>query len=57
MAPMVEPHEERYGEGPKDALVDGGFVNRGDISELAGECDSARISSGEGELIAAKGGG
>lgn len=31
MAPMVEQHEERYGETPKEHLVDGGFAKKEDI--------------------------
>jgi len=31
MAPMVEQHQERYGETPDKMLVDGGFVKKEDI--------------------------
>ncbi len=31
MAPMIEQHETRYGETPKEMLVDGGFVKKEDI--------------------------
>lgn len=31
MAPMVEQHEERYGETPDEMLVDGGFAKKEDI--------------------------
>jgi hypothetical protein len=34
LAPMVEQHEERYEEKPKEALVDGGFVKKADIDEV-----------------------
>jgi transposase/3D (Asp-Asp-Asp) domain-containing protein len=34
LLPMVEQHEERYDERPKEALVDGGFVKKDDIDEL-----------------------
>jgi transposase len=35
LAPMVEQHEERYEEKPKEALVDGGFVKKADIDEVS----------------------
>jgi transposase len=35
LAPMVEQHQERYGEKPKEALVDGGFVKKADIDQLS----------------------
>lgn len=31
MAPMIQQHETRYGETPKEMLVDGGFVKKEDI--------------------------
>jgi transposase len=31
MAPMIEQHETRYGETPREMLVDGGFVKKEDI--------------------------
>src|SRR5207247_11459523 len=31
LAPMVEQHEERYGQAPDEMLVDGGFVKQEDI--------------------------
>jgi transposase len=31
LAPMVEQHQERYGETPDEMLVDGGFVKKEDI--------------------------
>lgn len=34
LLPMVEQHEERYDERPKEALVDGGFVKKDDIDQL-----------------------
>jgi transposase len=35
MAPMVEQHEERYGKTPDEALVDGGFVKKEDITQVS----------------------
>jgi transposase len=35
LAPMVEQHDERYAEKPKEALVDGGFVKKADIDEVS----------------------
>jgi hypothetical protein len=35
MAPMVEQHEERYEEKPKEILVDGGFVKKADIDQVS----------------------
>jgi transposase len=35
MAPMVHQHEERYGEAPKEVLVDGGFAKKEDIEEVS----------------------
>ena len=35
MAPMVEQHETRYGETPKEMLVDGGFVKKEDIDTVS----------------------
>lgn len=34
LLPMVEQHQERYGERPRQALVDGGFVKKDDIDQL-----------------------
>ena len=34
MGPMVEQHEERYGQPPKEILVDGGFAKREDIEKV-----------------------
>jgi transposase len=34
MAPMVERHQERYDEKPKEALVDGGFAKLDDIDKV-----------------------
>jgi transposase len=34
LAPMIEQHEERYAEKPKEALADGGFVKKDDIDKL-----------------------
>ena len=31
MGPMIEQHEDRYGQRPEDMLVDGGFASREDI--------------------------
>jgi len=35
MAPMVQQHEDRYEEVPKEMLVDGGFVKKDDITEVS----------------------
>ena len=35
LAPMVEQHQQRYEEKPREALVDGGFVKKADIDELS----------------------
>jgi hypothetical protein len=35
LAPMVEQHQERYEEKPREALVDGGFVKKADIDEVS----------------------
>ena len=32
---MVEQHQKRYGEPPKDMLVDGGFVKKSDITQVS----------------------
>ena len=37
LPPMVEQIENRFGESPKEALVDGGFVNQKDIAHVQGE--------------------
>jgi transposase len=34
LAPMVEQHEERYQERPKEMLVDGGFAKKEDIEKV-----------------------
>jgi transposase len=34
LAPMVEQHEERYEEKPKEMLVDGGFAKKEDIEKV-----------------------
>ena len=34
LAPMVEQHEERYQEKPKEMLVDGGFAKKDDIEKV-----------------------
>ena len=34
LAPMVEQHQERYGERPKEMLADGGFVKKEDIDDV-----------------------
>jgi IS5 family transposase len=34
MAPMVEQHQQRYHEKPKEALVDGGFAKKQDIEKV-----------------------
>lgn len=35
MAPMVEQHQQRYGQKPDEMLVDGGFVKKEDIVEVS----------------------
>ena len=35
MAPMVQQHEDRYEETPKEMLADGGFVKKADITEVS----------------------
>lgn len=35
MVPMVEQHEQRYGQRPREILVDGGFVKKDDIDQLS----------------------
>jgi transposase len=35
LAPMVEQHQQRYEEKPKEALVDGGFVKKADIDQVS----------------------
>jgi len=35
LAPMVEQHQERYAEKPREALVDGGFVKKADIDQVS----------------------
>jgi transposase len=35
LAPMVEQHQERYEEKPREALVDGGFVKKADIDQVS----------------------
>jgi transposase len=36
LPPMLDQIEERFGERPKEALVDGGFANQKDIEEVQG---------------------
>jgi hypothetical protein len=36
MPPMVEQHQERYGQVPGATLVDGGFANKQDIERVSG---------------------
>jgi len=36
MPPMLEQHQERYGQVPAATLVDGGFVNKQDIERVSG---------------------
>jgi transposase len=35
LAPMVEQHAARYGQAPREVLVDGGFVKKEDIDKLS----------------------
>lgn len=41
LLPMVEQHEERYEQRPASVLVDGGFVKKDDIAQLADPCEAA----------------
>jgi hypothetical protein len=43
MAPMVHQHEERYGEAPKEMLVDGGFAKKDDIKEVSAPQGSTTV--------------
>ena len=35
LAPMVEQHQQRYGQAPREMLVDGGFAKKEDIEEVS----------------------
>lgn len=35
MAPMVQQHQERYGQTPDEMLVDGGFAKKDDITQVS----------------------
>jgi len=35
MAPMVQQHEDRYGQRPNQVLVDGGFAKKSDIEQVS----------------------
>jgi len=35
LAPMVQQHQQRYEQTPKEALVDGGFVKKADIQQIS----------------------
>ena len=35
LLPMLEQHQDRYGQAPGEALVDGGFANKADIERAA----------------------
>jgi transposase len=35
LAPMIEQHVERYGQAPDEALVDGGFAKKDDITAVS----------------------
>jgi hypothetical protein len=35
MAPMVQQHQERYGETPDEMLIDGGFAKKEDIDQVS----------------------
>lgn len=43
MAPMVEQHEDRYGETPDEMLVDGGFVKKEDINQVSSPQGSTTV--------------
>jgi transposase len=43
MAPMVEQHQERYGETPKEVLIDGGFVKKDDITQVSEPQGSTKV--------------
>jgi hypothetical protein len=34
MPPMIDQHQQRYGEKPKEALIDGGFAKLDDIDQV-----------------------
>lgn len=43
MAPMVEQHEERYGQTPDEMLVDGGFTKKDDITQVSAPNGSTTV--------------
>jgi hypothetical protein len=43
LAPMVEQHEERYGETPDEMLVDGGFVKKEDIDKVSAPNGTTKV--------------
>ena len=43
MAPMVEQHQERYGDTPDEMLVDGGFVKKEDITQVSAPQGSTKV--------------
>lgn len=43
MAPMVQQHEERYGETPNEMLIDGGFVKKEDITQVSAPRGSTKV--------------
>jgi transposase len=45
LLPMIEQHVERYGEQPREALVDGGFVKKDDIDALGTPLNSTADES------------
>lgn len=36
MGPMVQQHDDRYGQRPEEVLVDGGFAKKADIEQVSG---------------------
>jgi transposase len=43
MGPMVEQHQERYGQRPQEMLVDGGFVKQEDIEQVSAPGIGVRV--------------
>ena len=45
LPPMLDQIETRFGERPKEALVDGGFANHEDIAQVQGEKKKCTVSA------------
>jgi transposase len=43
MPPMIEQHQERYGQTPDEALVDGGFAQLEDIEKVSSFAGGTRV--------------